>query len=154
MSRNLHTNIFMCKKIHLKTLDGESSAFQLSQSSKCCICLSCHCTAESRVWEKCYYTRSQVKEKVFRGLEARAASQRARGIGAWESGEVWILMCRNNVVLDTPKHHGTQAKQQNHLHSVWKLVRKSYKNINAHNRYRNTTISLINVTIFITPKCN
>lgn len=42
------------------------------------MCLTCHCTAENRGWEKCFYTRSQVKEKVFRGLEARAASQRAR----------------------------------------------------------------------------
>lgn len=67
----------------------------------------------------------EVKEKVFRGLEERADSQRARGNGAWESGEVRIVMCHNNVVLDTPKHHGTQAKQQNHLHFICKLVRKS-----------------------------
>lgn len=55
------------------------------------------------------------------------------------SGVRWFKMIR--VVLDTPKHHGTESKQHKHLYTVWKLICKSYKNTLAGlgKHLRNTT---------------
>lgn len=88
-----HMIIFICEKIHLKTLAGERSAFQLSQSGKSWVRLTCHRTAENRV----NVTTLEVKLRrrssgVSRGEEPH--SEHVRSTGAWESGGVWILMCQ------------------------------------------------------------
>lgn len=75
---------------------------------------------KNRGWEKCW-NRLKVKEKVFGGVRRESSLT----WGLEREGRCGQGMCHDYVVLDTPKHHGMQAKQQNHLDSVRNSVHKS-----------------------------